>query len=187
MLLDKLKKMNEELDALKAKHLEQAKEMFSEITKELFEKHPRLISFGWKQYTPYFDDGDECIFSAHTGEPYINGVYSDDPSDVDELEGENLLLNSDEFISATLETKEDVEHNLEYANKIDSDYSRKKKIGDWGKIKNPAYDATCGEIVKDVNDFLQELDEEVLRSMFGDHVKITVRREGTEVESYEHD
>lgn len=33
-----------------------------------------IESFSWTQYTPYFNDGDACIFSVHASYPEINGV-----------------------------------------------------------------------------------------------------------------
>jgi hypothetical protein len=54
----------------------QAKDFFSDASKGLFESYPELISFRWTQYTPYFNDGDPCVFSANTEYPYLNG--SDD-------------------------------------------------------------------------------------------------------------
>lgn len=56
------------------------------VTKELFVKYPDLEWFRWKQYTPYFNDGDECVFSAgidypdlklHSEEDYIEEGWSD--------------------------------------------------------------------------------------------------------------
>lgn len=44
---------------------------FNEMSKELFDTNPRLRGFMWAQYTPYFNDGDPCYFSAHTDEPGI--------------------------------------------------------------------------------------------------------------------
>jgi hypothetical protein len=41
----------------------------SEAFKELFDKHPKLKAVRWKQYTPYFNDGEPCEFSVH--DPYI--------------------------------------------------------------------------------------------------------------------
>jgi hypothetical protein len=37
---------------------------FGQACKEFFDTHPTLESFAWKQYTVYFNDGDECYFSA---------------------------------------------------------------------------------------------------------------------------
>lgn len=44
--------------------------------KELFEKYPKLEKISWTQYTPYFNDGDECTFRS-------NHRYAD-------IEGEDL-------------------------------------------------------------------------------------------------
>jgi hypothetical protein len=41
------------------------KEIFNSATKELFENNPKLTSFGWYQYTPYFNDGEECTFRVN--------------------------------------------------------------------------------------------------------------------------
>jgi hypothetical protein len=63
---------------------------FASQTKELFEQNPRLYSFGWHQYTPGWNDGDACYFSAHTDCPYINGVNYDELIYEDEHEEEEI-------------------------------------------------------------------------------------------------
>ena len=30
--------------------------------------------FAWSQYTPWWNDGDECLFGANIGDPEINGM-----------------------------------------------------------------------------------------------------------------
>ena len=62
-----------QIDDIKATALKQYKELFQEASKCLFDSFPELESFRWTQYTPYFNDGDECVFRAHTGYPYLNG------------------------------------------------------------------------------------------------------------------
>lgn len=58
------------------KQMEQlASAAFSAMARELFEKIPLIKSFSWTQYTPYFNDGDTCEFSANTDYPRI--VYTD--------------------------------------------------------------------------------------------------------------
>jgi len=51
-----------------------AQKEFKAGAKELFKAHPKLKSFGWKQYTPYFNDGAPCEFNAYMEDPIINGV-----------------------------------------------------------------------------------------------------------------
>lgn len=51
-----------------------AKKVFHAGARALFEKHPALESFGWTQYTPYFNDGDVCKFRVNSYDPTINGL-----------------------------------------------------------------------------------------------------------------
>lgn len=67
-----LEKFNLDYKAMKKELDERAKELFKAASKSLFEENPSLESFGWKQYTIYFNDGDECNFSVYADEPDIN-------------------------------------------------------------------------------------------------------------------
>lgn len=69
----------EELEALKAQMASiraemttKAKAALEEQAKAIFAKYPELETFGWTQYTPYFNDGDPCVFGAIVDYPYIN-------------------------------------------------------------------------------------------------------------------
>jgi len=76
----------EKMLELRKEYLDIGQEYFREEAKALFLKHPDLRSFGWVQYTPYFNDGDACHFCAHTDDPRVNGLdyYNDDLDDQDE-------------------------------------------------------------------------------------------------------
>jgi hypothetical protein len=54
------------------------KEFFAEETKSLFAKHPELKTFAWVQFTPYFNDGETCYFSADLDTIYINEDEDDE-------------------------------------------------------------------------------------------------------------
>lgn len=71
--MSKLAELKAKQEALKAQILEEGKATFNEISKGLFDKYPNLESFSWRQYTPYFNDGDECVFSARTD--YIDVMW----------------------------------------------------------------------------------------------------------------
>lgn len=43
---------------------QKSKEEFAEIMQPILDD-PTIIAFGWHQFTPYFNDGDECVFSAY--------------------------------------------------------------------------------------------------------------------------
>lgn len=91
----------------KEKMKKNGKKFFSEQSKELFEKHPTLVKFGWTQYTPYYNDGDDCIFSANLDYPKFllvgmdKALYDEEPyySD-DEVTDESIVWSSiREFLS----------------------------------------------------------------------------------------
>jgi hypothetical protein len=150
-MFEQLKQMNEELEALKKAHLEKSKLMFTDVAKSVFDKHPKLESFGWNQYTPYFNDGDECTFSANIDYVDING----------ENEYDSNVLQKTIYVQ--------------------------NAKGEYIETVNELYNPELAAAQNDVKEFLSNIDESVLRDMFGDHVEVTVSRNGTEVEKYEHD
>lgn len=153
-MLEELKAMNEELATLQKEHLEKSKAMFSKIAAKIFDAHPKLESFGWRQYTPYFNDGDECVFSAHTDEPDINGING---------------------------------YDCNFEHELITNYGAEKVNGQYPKMTNKLYNPELHKAQQDVMTFLYEVEDNVLRQMFGDHKHITVSRDGTEVEDYDHD
>ena len=112
-----------------------AKKYFQDNAKGLFATHSILERFAWTQYTPYFNDGDPCEFSAHVDYPEVN--------------------DDEEFFY----------------------YSDSKK--------KPTDPFTVAGLA--VVEFLKAFSGDDLEEMFGDHCKVTVTREGVEVEEYDHD
>jgi hypothetical protein len=76
-----LEKIKAELEAFEAKKqvfVEDLRKEFPTMFKELFDKSEKIESFGWRQYTPFFNDGDSCEFGVHASDPYVNGEYVDE-------------------------------------------------------------------------------------------------------------
>jgi len=61
----KLEKLIENYTEAKKQFTVAAQESFKEYLKEFFDANPEIKVIKWQQYTPYFDDGDECVFSVH--------------------------------------------------------------------------------------------------------------------------
>jgi hypothetical protein len=150
-----LEKINAELEAFKAKKADLTKQLqhdFPKLFTPLFEQSKRINSFGWQQYTPYFNDGDECIFRCNSDYLDINGVNEDDAD------------------------------NDDNANFV------QKEIWQGKRVPNPNYDANEAEIFEQIKKILKAIPDEFYKELFGDHVEVTVNRDGTiETEEYEHD
>ena len=94
---EKIEEMVEVFKKQKEEFSEKMKKEFNNFFKEFFEQHPEITEVKWSQYTPYFSDGDPCVFSANFYD--ILQLDSDMPKDEykrlskieDELE---QLLNS---------------------------------------------------------------------------------------------
>lgn len=75
--------------------------------KDWFEKHPDIYGLKWMQYTPFFNDGEECVFGIHglysfttkedfesDEDPYNNGVDMYGEGLFDALEEIETILKS---------------------------------------------------------------------------------------------
>lgn len=141
-------------------------EAFKESAAEVFAKHAKLESFGWHQYTPYFNDGDECVFGTHIDEPDINGQQSWD-------------------IEALRET---IRRPTGRTIEVSGFSGRIEKQQQYENVANEAFDPELKAASDAVRGFLGGFDTEDFRDMFGDHMEVTVSRDGTiSTEQYEHD
>lgn len=63
-----------EFDAEKAQFERRMQAAFAQALKEFWVEFPKAEVVSWAQFTPYFNDGDECVFSVH--EASVNGYNS---------------------------------------------------------------------------------------------------------------
>ncbi len=57
--------MNNAMAKIKEEHVAKMKSSFKELFEEFFKEAPNIQALAWSQYTPYFDDGNECVFDIH--------------------------------------------------------------------------------------------------------------------------
>jgi hypothetical protein len=141
-----------------------AKAAFKEMSAGVFKANPALVSFGWSQYTPYWNDGDTCEFSANGEYPSITFTAPD---------GKTVRHNenSGELTEVgTAQWDEDVE--------IESDV----------ELDPAPYEKQVDKLSKAVSKFLGNFSDDDFLTMFDDHVQVTVNRNGkVEVEDFEHE
>lgn len=81
----KVKEFNSKVERLRKAFVKEAETLFKEATAEIFASEPKLESFSWTQYTPYFMDGDTCVFGVNDI-CEINGIGCEDSYGVSEDE-----------------------------------------------------------------------------------------------------
>lgn len=64
--------------AFEAELSEFGKTALSEEFKKVFVAHPDLKAIQWRQYTPYFNDGDPCTFRVTGFEMSLTSIPEDD-------------------------------------------------------------------------------------------------------------
>lgn len=156
----------EQIKRLREEYKELSQNLFAEGVKAIFDTYPDLIAVGWSQYTPYWNDGDPCEFSVHESQIQWKGV-----TDQDDFEDEDY---GDEWL-----------HDLngyEYQQKMHNKYPKEKYY-----IMKDENEVQMHKAVDDVNAILREIDESTMEEMFGDHVFVTVTKEGVTTEGYDHD
>lgn len=119
-MITEFEKFVEKFGKVKDDFIAQGKTALEASFKEIFDKHPELLAITWVQYTPYFNDGDACIFSIGEIAAFVKGgEYDeiDDPCNLEPYEGDDLSkhkeLNKDFNKLRSIMNKSEVEEILE--------------------------------------------------------------------------
>lgn len=134
---------------------------------EYFKLYPFITSIKWTQYTPYFNDGDRCVFSIQEPELELSAAF------VSANPGLNLTGSS---------------YNKKNPDEEDGDTDDIQSVTlntyDFTKEQGKAYPDMKAAINSITNLFAAE---DILLHVFGDHTEIVVTPEKIVVEEYEHD
>jgi len=180
-LAQRIAKAKRESEKAKNKIVARGEKLFNEAVKELFKTHKGLQNFSWPQYTPHWNDGDECTFGC-----YFDSLAINDERDNDDIEDlYNLERNRDLLRN---KKREEARIVLEIGNgnkqqwEIDRLNNDLKLIreGDLAKIEEKY------KIKKSIHDLLEGIDESSFENMFGEGL-VVVSRDGTDVQQYSHD
>ncbi len=182
-LASRIKKARRDQEKMKEKAIKQGEKLFKDAVKALFKEFPNLEGFSWNEYTPHWNDGDACVFSANFESLAING--EDDPEGIWELESLNNLLSNKDSEKVRIEKE------------LEKFKSEGKKDDDWDvrnlrdqlksiEERDPGEVAQKYVMKKTIVGLLEDIDSEVYEQMFGEGTVI-VQKDGITVEDYEHD
>jgi hypothetical protein len=178
---------------------ETAKTAFTDMAKEFFANNPTVLAFGWTQYTPYWNDGEPCEFSAHTEYPTVTMLvdgkaltYNCNSGDFTDNDGDEVKTH-DAYVRQFKSLGSAIESFVTNGQVVAIDRKANNGAGvvtvDGVRVKtHEEYSNGFDSAEEQVTDFLSNFEDDDLETMFGDHVEIMIARDGTiEVEQYQHD
>lgn len=186
-ITSKIAAQNAKLEEMRKAHMKELQGDFNEIIKLFFEECPKVQAVVWSQYTPYFNDGDECIFRVN--EPsFVTKNF-----DVDDLQNPYEYEDDDEYgalkVPSYVATWDDeIARDTKELNKPNaSDWVKgyyPKAIAklEQMKVDFPGYDVKIKAFAR-----LLEENEDMLKEVYGDHVAVYLTPGEVIIEEYSHD
>lgn len=166
-------KLEAEFNKLQAQFKLDAEVILKDTFKNVFNKNPNLTAIVWTQYTPYFNDGDSCVFSVNdihftnvkNLECISNGGWPELDMDVDDEDYNTtfMMCSVKGVINST------------------SDYYKKER----DLLLKANIDAdSCGELSSMMSSYLMQ---DFVRDLFGESVMVVATREGFDVREIDHE
>lgn len=154
-----LEKMKEEMQA-------KMKAQFDVIVKDFFKIVPKMKAIAWAQYSPYFNDGDECVFS-------VNDV--------------SVLSFVPEYVSYDYDDEDEEDYDEEDETENSEEKEPRIIIGDYYSNSNE-HMVTEKELkaCKAVQEFISQ-NEDLMHDLYGNHVGVIITENGAKVSDYDHD
>lgn len=140
---------------------------------------PLITAFGWRQYTPYFNDGEPCYFMVH--EPWFVTRYDPQPHPDPENDGDvDHEWSWDDY---TISHHPTLGHRgYRYVRNDDHAMIREPR-GDY-EGKHEASWKRCNALSSAIG---SGVFDHALLAKFGDHAEITIRPTGITVDDYSHE
>jgi hypothetical protein len=170
--IEQLKSFRKRREELEKEIKDTGKRLFKEAVETIFEEHPKLVAFSWTQYTPYFNDGDACTFSAHTDDPYIQFGDEEDLNEYHFRDSDRVCDGEEEVTDWRGRTVKQTKYKWV-----------KRQVTEEESSKHAAHKA--------LGEFLGLFCSDDYEAMFGDHVSVIVTKKDNgvkiETEGYSHD
>ena len=149
--------------------MNEAKEPMKGWLQTFIGSNPTIQGISWEQYTPYFNDGEPCVFSVNYPTFYFGSM--------DEL-GEDSEASITPYSRKSYDPDEMFKNYVEIPDDGERDY--------WEAIRPHLTPEVRAGIAKFLEEF-HGLGDDVFKTVFGDHAQVIVTRDGVTVDEYEHE
>lgn len=202
-ITDAYSKLRSDLDAHIAAVHEQIKSeariVFERVGAEFFAANPSALAIRWTQYTPYWSDGDACVFRPNSPDLQIFEVGKEDEDAEKYFEGQQNLL---KYRANRLKTVEEIEaeiagiveipaHSLRRPRgPVQLERARAEIVETDRRIAEAGGEEAYAKVVADFDaacDIIKSINKPDFEIVFGDHVQVFLTKDGVRVEEYDHD
>lgn len=210
-LLRNFDELNQFIEQAKQQMQNKSTGLIEEAARRLFEAAPEIEHVHWTQYTPYFNDGEACEFEVNDicYKLWDDEEWENDYYDSSTLYGESDLERARADYQEAAKFEDDPEAwREEYVRKYRQKWNREPwnygSIRPYPSTRKEAqakidlieaslakYDvATVDRIKKSFRAFedaMRKIPDDIMESVYGDHVCVVISRTGTEIDEFDHD
>lgn len=169
---------SDEIKEARDKFNDELKATFQNISKEFFEEFPMVQTITWNQFTPFFNDGDPCVFSMSDIQFVVDGFDEDDLMNPYSYEDTSAYTGDiDDAITRYVgyaAKASSAEYRKNYEARIDVLTKQKEQ---WPNLANGAR----------IFETVLYSNEDVMAQMFGDGVSVYLTKDRIITEEYDHD
>lgn len=175
---DKVEKSKAKVERAQDTLFETSQKLFQKGLSLIFKTHDSLESFAWKQYTPSWNDGDPCTFSASTDYVFINN--EEEEVSVYNLENKLEKLNTPNLPEQISKLQQELASETDKYKKERIEYDLKVLNLDVNELEKKL------KLTKDLISFLSSFDNYFFERSFGEG-KVVVTPNSINTEYCEHD
>ena len=190
--MNEIKELEKKIQIAKIKEASvrnKIKNHFFDLIKKIFE-NKNIKSIYWTQYTPFFNDGEECIFRVNDLCCVVNDDFAKIEDRYNNFIGNNSTRRQSAFFYFIEEERENgKEESFKLEIKKYSNISILKNVNEFAKEeKNMETIFLMSKLSELMN---IEYFEKILLDTLGNHIKVTITNDKNDmevnIESYDHD
>ena len=168
-LLEQIKKQTAEIAKKQQDLIEQLKPKFKELFMPFLEKYKGKVGYiYWTQYTPYFNDGEECTFS-------VGELCASIATNQEELEDEDCFPYEGDFPLYYSKYRKETIEDADIDERLIKHFGSKEAV------------IECGKAFEIIKQAIEDIPNDMMKAVLGDHITVCVTLDGVEVEQYDHD
>lgn len=213
-LLNNFDELNAQIEAARKEMQAKSEGLIEAVVKQFLDNCPEVTGVHWTQYTPYFNDGGSCEFGVND---FCFHILTDEDDEIDSFyESTEVYTQAalDEAVKKLEEAKEYTKDPDAWRQKYVKEYREKHGrdyyISNYSHIRPYPYDVaqaqeridvikqnleTYGDEVaerideefKKLTTAMRKIPDDIMQSVYGDHVCVVINRNGTTVDEYNHD